>query len=257
MLLAVDVGNTHTVLGLFDAEHLVCDWRISTRRQATSDELGSLVNTLVSLRARDTAAIQALVVSSVVPALSEEYARFGRQYLGCATTVVNEHTVTGMQIRSDNPHEVGADRIVNAVAAYDRYGRACIVIDMGTATTFDAISDDGAYLGGAIAPGLAVSMEALTERAARLATVELAVPDQAIGTNTETSMQSGAMLGTIAQVEGMIDRFRTELGSADAPAVGTGGLMSVIAPHIRGLDAVDPLLTLKGLALIASRQPVR
>lgn len=264
MLLAVDIGNTHTVAGLFDdgvtedgtiATEPMASWRVRTEVHATADEVAAMCEQLLGLRGLGLPDVAMLVVSSVVPSLSSSYREFALRYLDRDAQLVGPGMRTGMRIEIDNPHEVGADRIVNAVAAYERYHGACIVVDLGTATTFDAVAADGAYLGGAIAPGLGTSVEALVAHAARLASVELAVPERAIGTNTIASMQSGAVLGTIAQVEGMLARFRDELVTdTHVPAIATGGLSSMLEGHVRGLDDVDPLLTLRGLRLLASRQ---
>ena len=259
MLLAVDIGNTHTVAGLFAAgatiaEPPIADWRVQTDVEATRDEVAASLTQMLSLYGATLADVNAAIVSSVVPAQAESYREFARHYLHVDATLVGPGIRTGMPIRSDNPHEVGADRIVNAIAAFERYASACIVVDMGTATTFDAVSADGAYLGGAIAPGLGISIAALVSHAARLASVELEVPERAIGTNTVTSMQSGAILGAISQVEGMLSRFRREMPVGHVPAIATGGLSTMIAGHVEGLDDVDPLLTLRGLQLVAARQ---
>lgn len=259
MLLAVDIGNTHTVAGLFEpgsdmSAQPLAHWRTRTEDHATADEVAARCEQLLNLRGLGLPDIGTLVVSSVVPALSVAFREFSRSYLDHEALLVGPGTRTGIRIAIDNPHEVGADRIVNAVAAYDRYARGCIVVDMGTATTFDAIGDDGAYLGGAIAPGLGISVDALVRHAARLASVELAVPPRAIGTNTVASMQSGAILGTIAQVEGMLARFRAELAGRDVPAIATGGLATMLGGHVEGLDDVDPLLTLRGLRIVARRE---
>lgn len=255
MLLAVDVGNTHTVAGLFAGDELADHWRLKSDADATGDELAVTFGQLLALDGRALPEVTQVVVSSVVPGLSQAYREFALRYAGGDAVVVGPGTRTGMRIASDNPHEVGADRIVNAVAAYERFGRSCIVIDMGTATTFDAVSDDGAYLGGAIAPGLGISIAALVRHAALLASVDLVVPERAIGTNTVSSMQSGALLGAISQLEGMLRRFRAELPQGDdVPAVATGGQAGLLAPHVHGLDEFDPLLTLRGLQIVASRQ---
>jgi type III pantothenate kinase len=253
MLLAVDIGNTQTVLGVFDGDELRHDWRMRTTTYASSDEIAGGIAQLLSLRGLQLDAIDRVVVSSVVPVLTGRYQSFVESYLGSEVLLVGPGTKTGLRIAIDNPHEAGADRIVNAVAARERFGeRACIVVDLGTATTFDAVSAEGAYLGGAIAPGLGVSVGALVDRAAQLASVELVVPDHAIGTSTVTSMQSGALIGTICQVEGMLERFRAELGDPEAPAVATGGLATLIAPHVSRLEH-EPRLTLTGLRIVAQR----
>lgn len=265
MLLAIDIGNTHTVLGVFEQADTDPDpaghWRIRTERDTTSDEIAITLDRLLAIHDVAAASIDSTILSSVVPSLASSWERAITAVTGCAALVVGPGLRTGMAIRSDNPHEVGADRIVNGVAAFRQFQTACIVIDMGTATTFDAISVDGAYLGGAIAPGLGIAIEALVERAARLASIELVVPERAIGTNTTTSMQSGALLGAISQIEGMLQRFRSEMsapgcaaGADDGrhiPAVATGGLTELIAGHVAGLDSVDQHLTLRGLRAIA------
>lgn len=266
MLLGVDIGNTHTVVGLFGPDAApgslpAADWRMRTAPDQTSDELAAAYAQQLALHGGSMSGVTIVIVSSVVPALTDRYRRFVARHIGCEALVVGPGLATGMRIRSDNPHEVGADRIVNAVAAWERYRGACIVVDMGTATTVDAISSEGAYLGGAIAPGLGISIDALVSHAARLASVELAVPARAIGTNTVASMQSGAVLGAIAQLEGMLARFRRELveidegleAGAPVPAIGTGGITALIGRHVAGLDDVDPQLTLRGLHLIAHR----
>lgn len=263
MLLAVDIGNTHTVIGLFSpgdgepSQEPVASWRTRTVPDLTEDELAAQCAQMLELQGRGLKDVDASIVSSVVPAQAEAWRQFGARYLRAAPLVVGPGIRTGMPVRVDNPHEVGADRIVNAVAAYERYRTWCIVIDMGTATTLDAISGDGAYLGGAIAPGLGISVEALVQHAARLASVELQVPRRAIGTSTVTSMQSGALLGCVAQLEGLLARFRAELradhGVDVVPAVATGGLASLVATHVAGLDDYDPELTLRGLAIVAAR----
>jgi type III pantothenate kinase len=261
MLLAVDIGNTHTVVGLFpggDGLEPAASWRTRTVRDFTEDELAAQCAQMLELHDTGLREVDACIVSSVVPAQAEAWRQLGRRYLRTTPLIVGPGVRTGMPIRVDNPHEVGADRIVNGVAAYERYGSACIVIDMGTATTLDAISADGAYLGGAIAPGLGVSVDALVRQAARLASVELLVPPHAIGTSTVTSMQSGAVLGCVAQLEGLLQRFRVELAQehdGHVPAIATGGLATLVAKHVHGLDHHDPDLTLRGLAIVAARQP--
>lgn len=253
MLLAIDVGNTQTVLGVFDGADLVHDWRMRSDNGEGPDELAAVIAQLLALREVGFGDVHRVALSSVVPALTTAWERFVGRYLSMTPLVVGPGVRTGLRIAIDNPHEAGADRIVNAVAAHDRFdGRACVVVDLGTATTFDAVSADGAYLGGAIAPGLGVSLAALVDRAAQLVSIELALPSAAIGTNTATSMQSGALYGTIGQIEGMLSRFRAELGDAAAPAVATGGHAALIAPHVAGLEH-DPILTLTGLRIVADR----
>lgn len=258
MLLTIDIGNTQTEAGVFDGDRLVDHWRVATSRSATRDELSIQLAVMLDLGGIARSDVDRVVLSSVVPQLVGAWRRCVRKLFDVEGIFVGPGVRSGLEIRTDNPHEVGADRVVNAVAAFERFGRSCIVVDMGTATTFDAIGRDGAYLGGAIAPGLGISVDALVQRAARLAQVELEVPDRAIGTNTQTSMQSGVLLGTIAQVDGMVARFRTELqqaGESDgpAPSIATGGLSTRIAAHSDQIDEVEPLLMLHGLRVIADR----
>jgi type III pantothenate kinase len=249
MLLAVDAGNTHTVFGLFDGERLAADWRVATRKDITADELGVLLHSLFEKRGFAPQATEGMIVSSVVPDLDEVWSRTGKRYFGCDPLFVGPGLKTGMPILYENPHEVGADRIVNAVAAQARYGAPVIVLDFGTATTFDVVASGGEYLGGVIAPGLGVSAEALFEKAARLHRVGIQRPDRVIGRNTEQSLQSGLFHGYAALVHGVVQRIRAELGT-DAPVVATGGLARVFEPELTFVEAVDPGLTLEGLRLL-------
>lgn len=252
MLLAVDAGNTHTVLGVFDRDALKADWRISTRKEATADELGVTVKMLFRESGLDCASVDGMIVSSVVPDLDGVLAATGRRYFGCDALFVAPGVRTGLPILYENPHEVGADRIVNAVAAVERFGAPVIVLDFGTATTFDVVSPKGEYLGGVIAPGLGISAEALFSRAARLTRVEVRKPSRVIGRNTVESVQSGLFYGYVGLVEGILARLRAELGTP-APVVATGGLAAVFERSLSFLDAVDPRLTLHGLRLIWDR----
>ena len=249
MLLAVDTGNTHTVLGLFDGPDLKADWRIGTRKDATSDEIGILVRSLFEQGGLDPAVVDGMIVSSVVPDLNRALSAVGRKYFGREAMFVEPGVKTGIPILYENPHEVGADRIVNAVAAVHRYGAPVIVLDFGTATTFDVVSPRGEYLGGVIAPGLAISAEALFQRAARLSRVDIRRPARVIGRNTAESIQAGLFHGYVALVEGLVRRLRSELG-VDAPVVATGGLAPVFHDDLDFLTAVDSGLTLVGLRLI-------
>jgi type III pantothenate kinase len=264
MLLVVDVGNTHTVAGLYDLDSTPgadpsAHWRWQTRRGATADELAALVAQLLALDGRTFADVARVAISSVVPDLTESWRRVGADRTDDARTlVVGPGLRTGLRIATSEPHEVGADRIVNAVAAWERYAAPCIVIDLGTATTFDVIAGGATYVGGAIAPGIAVSVSALVERAARLATVELHLPERAIGRDTASSMRSGTMLGAVAMLEGLLRRLRAELvadhgvdASSHVPAIATGGFSELLHAHVEGLDDVDPDLTLRGLQLLA------
>jgi type III pantothenate kinase len=252
MLLAVDVGNTQTHLGMFRDSELLEHWRFATVRESTADELATVLVGLLQLRGLTLEDVDAAIVSSVVPQLVHEYQAVGERYLGDSLIVVGPGLRSGIPIRTENPHEVGADRLVNSVAAYDRVGSACIVVDFGTAITYDVVSADGELLGAIISPGIEISMEALSERAARLPKVELEAPRELIGRSTETSIQSGVIYGFAGQVDGIVSRLREELG-VEARAIATGGLATSIAPFCEEIDEVDDLLTLTGLRLLWER----
>jgi type III pantothenate kinase len=247
MLLAVDVGNTQTVLGLFDGDELSEQRRIATEARRTSDELGVLIGGLV-----DPDAVEAVCLSSTVPALVRPYEELAARWLEAPLLIVGPGTRTGMPIRYEDPREVGPDRIVNALAARERHGAPCIVVDFGTSTNFDAVSREGEYVGGVLAPGVEISMDALFARAARLFTVDFVEPPSVIGKTTRTALQSGLVYGFAGQVEGIVARMREELGGAEA-VVATGGLAELIAPHVPTIDLVDPYLTLRGLQLVWAR----
>jgi len=246
VLLAVDVGNTQTVFGLFEGAELVNDWRISTERTRTGDELGAMLRSFLDLESLDGACL-----SSTVPQLVREYERFAER-TGLELLTLGPGTRTGMPIRYDDPRQVGPDRIANAVAAQELHGAPCIVVDFGTSTNFDVVSAAGEYVGGVLAPGIEISMDALFERAARLFKVDFVEPESAIGKNTGASLQSGLVYGFAGQVDGIVERIRAELGE-DAQVVATGGLAELIAPHSKTIDRVDPYLTLQGLRLIWAR----
>lgn len=252
MLLAVDVGNTQTHLGAFRDEEVVEHWRFATVRESTADELGAALRNLLALRGLGFDDFDSAILSSTVPQLAPEWAHMADRYLGNEMLVVGPGLKTGMPIRIDNPREVGADRLVNSVAAYERVQGACIVVDFGTANTFDVVSGTGEYLGGIIALGVEISLEALTERAARLPKVDLAEPRGLIGKSTIDAIRSGVVYGVAAQVDGIVNRIRDELGE-HAEAIATGGLAEHIVPHCECIDAVDDLLTLTGLRLIHER----
>ncbi len=252
MLLAVDVGNTQTVIGLFDGDRLVSHWRISTNASLTSDELRLNVSGLLALEGHHWQDIRAVVLGSVVPRLTIAWEELSRAANGKAPMVVGPGLRTSMPIRYDNPQEVGADRIVNGIAAYDRFGSAVLVVDFGTATTIDVISADGAYLGGVIAPGVETSAEALFSKAARLSKVDLEPPAKVIGTNTRASVQSGLLLGEAAMIDGLVNGVWKELG-AKTPVVATGGLATLMAPLCATVTDVDEDLTLRGLRLVWER----
>jgi type III pantothenate kinase len=252
MLLAVDVGNTQTHFGAFSGSELVEHWRFATVRDSTRDELGATLANLLSLRGLGFNDLDASIVSSTVPQLGQEWALAAERYLAHAMPIVGPGIRTGMPIRMENPRELGADRLVNAVAAHHRLGGPCVVVDFGTAITYDAISEEGEYLGGIIAPGVEISMEALTERAAKLPKIDLGEPRSLIGKTTVDAIRSGVVYGFAGQVEGILGRLRRELG-AETPAVATGGLAASIVPFTDTIDEVDDLLTLNGLRLLHER----
>ena len=252
MLLAIDTGNTHTVLGLFEGASLRADWRIATRKDATADELGALFRALFAGKGLEPASVDGVIVSSVVPDWNGVLAATAAREFGQEALFVAPGVKTGLPILYENPHEVGADRIVNAVAAVHRFGAPVIVLDFGTATTFDVVSGKGEYLGGVIAPGLGISAEALFQRAARLMRVGVKKPAHVVGRTTEESMQSGLFHGYVALVEGLVRKLRAELG-VEAPVVATGGLSAVFDAELPFLAAVDPHLTLTGLRLVWER----
>jgi type III pantothenate kinase len=249
MLVAIDVGNTQTHVGAFDGAKLVEHWRFQTRAGATGDELADRVTGLLWLSGIERESVDAFAVSSVVPPLDVEYERLVERYFGGAPClVIGPGIKTGMPIRIDNPQEVGADRLVNAVAAYDRIGDTCLVVDFGTGINFDAVSAKGEYLGGAIAPGIEISLSALAERAARIPRIDLGEPDAAIGKSSRAAIQSGVVYGFAGLVDSLARRIEDELG--EATLIATGGIAHRIAPFCEMVDEIDDLLTLKGLRLI-------
>jgi len=252
VLLAVDIGNTQTHLGAFDGAELVEHWRFRTVSGATGDEIAERIAGLLALSGIERKAIDALAVSSVVPPLGTEYEGMAKRYFDAGFLQIGPGIKTGMAIRIDNPYEVGADRLVNAVAAYDRIGSSCVVVDFGTGINFDCVSDEGEYLGGAIAPGLEVSLTALTERGARIPRIDLAEPDAAIGKSTRGAMQSGVIFGFAGLIDGIARRIVAELGG-EPRMIATGGLAHAIVPFCETVDEVDDLLTLTGLRLIWER----
>lgn len=249
MLLAVDVGNTQTVLGLFAGERLGAHWRISSDAAMTEDELRVTVGGLLALEGRSWSDVDDVVLSSVVPRLTAAWEDVARDACGCEAMVVGPGLRTGVPIRYDNPHEVGADRIVNAVAAKAAFGAPLVVVDFGTATTIDVVDPEGAYVGGAIAPGVETSAEALFSKAARLSKVDLDPPRGVIGSNTRESVQSGLLFGEAAMVDGLVRRVWDELGTR-TPVVATGGLAPRMAPLCETIGHVDVDLTLTGLRMI-------
>jgi type III pantothenate kinase len=251
MLLAVDVGNTQTHLGAFDGERLVEHWRFQTRAGATGDELAERIAGMLALSGVSLDDLDAVCVSSVVPPLGTQYEQLSERYIGAACLAIGPGVKTGMPIRIDNPLEVGADRLVNAVAAYERFKAACVVVDFGTGINFDAVSAAGEYLGGAIAPGLEISLTALVERAARIGRIDLEEPETAIGRSSRAAIQSGVIFGFAGLIDGVVRRIEDELG--EVRLLATGGLASTIVPFTETIDEVDEMLTLKGLRLIHER----
>ena len=249
MLLTIDVGNSNTVLGVFRGEQLIANWRLTTARQQTIDEYGVLTRNLLGYAAIEPAQIGGVIISSVVPPVNWTLAEMARIYLDRKALFVEPGVRTGMAILVDNPQEVGADRIVNGVAAFHQYGGPCIVVDFGTAITFDAISAKGEYLGGVIAPGLGISSEALFSRAAKLPRVEIKDPGKVVGTNTVASMQAGLYYGALDMMDGVIARMKAELGVA-TKVISTGGQAKLVTRGSKHIEHTDEFLTLTGLRLI-------
>jgi type III pantothenate kinase len=253
MLLAIDVGNTNTVLGVFSGDRLVGDWRVRTERERTSDEIGVLLSQLFAASPVPLGAVDGVIISSVVPPLNSTLADFCTKYLSLTPLFVGPGMKTGMPILYDNPKEVGADRIVNAVAAYERYPTDLIVVDFGTATTFDCISADGKYLGGAIAPGIVISCEALFMKASKLPRVELfGKPKSAVAKDTISSMNAGIIYGYAGLVDGLVRAINNERG-VTCKVIATGGLARVIGGYSTYIEEVDDLLTLRGLLILYRR----
>ena len=249
MLLCIDVGNTNIVLGVFDGEELVADFRLHTDERSTGDELGLLVSGLLESRDIATGSVSAVVVSNVVPILARPIDELAHHYFRMAPMVIGPGIRTGMRILYEDPRQVGADRIVNSIAAFRRYGGPAVLVDFGTATTFDAISAQGDYLGGAIAPGIVLSLDALVAHAAKLTRVELLAPPTVIGRNTTASMQAGLVYGYVGLIEGIVERMKKELGDG-AKVIATGGLAELISAQTAAIDTVDQRLTLDGLRII-------
>lgn len=248
MLLAVDVGNTETALGVFDGPVLAHTWRLSTQPERSADELALLLAGLLEHRGLSLEKLTGLCVASVVPDVTHQLREMSVRSLDFEPLIVGPGTKTGVAVLTDNPREVGADRIVNTLAAFTRHGGPAIVVDFGTGTNFDVVSAVGEFLGGVIAPGIQISAATLVQRAARLTRVELEAPPSVIGTSTVTAIQSGLVYGTAGEVDGIVDRIRAELGPAIV--IATGGLAPVVIPHCRTIDHHEPFLTLEGLRLV-------
>ena len=252
MLLAVDIGNTNVVAGIFEGSVLLTHWRLATDPKTTADEYGVLCLSLMARDGRLPEHITGAIISSVVPALTETFESMIETSFGSTPITVSSDMDTGLTLKYSNPKEIGSDRIVNAAAAYEKFHRDLIIVDFGTATTFCAVNRDGEYLGGVIAPGLTISAEALFSRAAKLSKVELARPKTVIGTDTAGSIQSGLIFGYAGLVDTLVQRMERELGRTSY-VVATGGLASVIAPEARSIQHLEPLLTLHGLELLYRR----
>lgn len=248
MLLTADVGNTEIVLGVFDGAELVHTWRLATQPERSADELALLLSGLLEHRGLTLEKLTGLCVASVVPDVTQQIRDLAARYLSFEPLIVGPGTKTGVSVLTDNPREVGADRIVNTLAAFMRFGGPAIVVDFGTGTNFDVVSEKGEFLGGVIAPGLQISAGALVQRAARLTRVEFEAPDSVIGKNTVDSVRSGLVYGTAGEVDGIVERIREELGGGTS--IATGGLASVVIPHCRSIDHHEPFLTLEGLRLV-------
>jgi type III pantothenate kinase len=252
VLLAVDVGNTQTMLGLYEGDRLAESWRVATEAERTGDEIAALVARLLELSDLGFEDLTGVVLSSTVPLLVRSYQELADRYAEAPLLVLGPGVKTGIPVLYDDPREVGPDRIANAVAAREHYGAPCIVVDFGTSTNFDAVSTAGEYVGGVLAPGVEISMDALFLRAARLTKVDFVAPETVIGKTTASALQSGLVYGFAGQVDGIVRRMREEL-SDTAPAIATGGLVDLIAPHSETIERVDPLLTLEGLRLVWHR----
>jgi type III pantothenate kinase len=252
ILLVIDVGNTHTVIGCFNGRRLIADWRIPTRRDTTTDEMAVIFSSLFRLKEISFNDVGATVIASVVPSVTASLIELVKEFFDVQSLVIGPDTDTGMPVLYDNPNEIGADRIANAVAGFNLYGGPLVVVDFGTATTFDAISGRGEYLGGAIAPGVEVSSEALFRRAARLSKVDLKQPAATLGKNTACGIQAGLIVGTGGLVDRIIERIEDEMGILKR-VVATGGLATLIAPECRRVTDVDLALTLTGLRIIFER----
>ena len=253
MLAVFDVGNTNIVLGVYEGKNLLNYWRIATDVQKSADEYGIIIEQFFKMGDINVNEIEATIICSVVPSIMYTLEHMTRKYFGKDALVVGPGIKTGMNIKLDNPREVGADRIVNAVAAYELYGGPCIIVDFGTATTYCAVSEKGEYLGGAISPGIRISSDALFEKTAKLPRIEIVKPEHVIGKNTVASMQSGIFFGVIGQVDYIVRRMKQEIGCTNCKIIATGGLSKLISSESETIEIVNALLTLEGLRIIYER----
>ena len=254
MLLAVDVGNSHTVIGIFEGETLICHWRVRTDQTNTADELATILHGLFSLKNIKFPDISNMIIASVVPPIKAAWRNLSMNLFSFEPLQVSRHLDTGLKIMIDNPAEVGADRIVNSIAAFDKYNSPLIIVDFGTAITFDCVSGKGEYLGGIITPGLSISLDALGKRAAKLPRVDItSPPPKAIGTNTVNAIKSGVLFGYSGLVEELIRKIKEEMAPEKPKVIATGGMASLIAPHTPSIESVEPMLTLEGLRLLHER----
>lgn len=253
MILVVDVGNTHIVLGAFEGKNLLASWRLSTNKERTADELGMLLLSLFEHERLSVHNVEAVIIASVVPSIMYSLEHSIKKYLKIDPMVIGPGTKTGINIRCQNPKEVGADRIVNAVAGFEMYGGPLIIVDMGTATTFCAISTKGEYLGGVICPGIQISAEALHQKAAKLPRIDLVKPDSVIGKNTVSSMQAGIFYGYVGQVDYIVKRMKHEMQEENVKVIATGGLARLISEESKTISEVNSILTLEGLRIVYER----